>query len=74
MKTESVELLNIPGFETECRQGLEEIKKGKGKNLLRKNLARKVEKAMKEKGLTLKDLFADLEKERIKYNRENYNF
>ena len=29
---------------------------------------------MKKKGLTLKDLLADLEKERVKYNREKYNF
>jgi len=30
---ETMELLKIPGFHTECVDGLEEIKKGKGKNL-----------------------------------------
>ncbi len=30
---ETLELLNIPGFLEECREGLEEIKAGKGKTL-----------------------------------------
>lgn len=30
---ETLELLNIPGFLEECRQGLEEIKAGRGKTL-----------------------------------------
>ena len=42
------------------------------KKLLRANLARKFEKAMKKEKLTLKDLLAGLEKERERYNRENY--
>jgi NCAIR mutase (PurE)-related protein len=33
LKTESAELLNIPDFEKECRQGLKEIKRGKGKKI-----------------------------------------
>ncbi|MFH0797530.1 MAG: hypothetical protein V2A65_10860 [Candidatus Omnitrophota bacterium] len=33
MHRETMELLNIPGFEMECLQGLEEIRKGKGKRL-----------------------------------------
>ncbi|MCX6089553.1 MAG: hypothetical protein WCP87_04135 [Atribacterota bacterium] len=31
---ETLELLNIPEFVKECREGLEEIKAGKGKDLL----------------------------------------
>jgi hypothetical protein len=31
---ETLELLNIPGFAEECKQGLEEIKAGGGKNLV----------------------------------------
>ena len=42
------------------------------KKLLRANLARKFEKAMKKEKLTLKDLLSGLEKERERYNRENY--
>lgn len=42
------------------------------KKLLRANLARKFEKAMKKEKLTLKDLLAGLKKERERYNRENY--
>jgi hypothetical protein len=30
---ETLELLNIPGFLEECREGLDEIKAGKGKSL-----------------------------------------
>lgn len=30
---ETLEMLNIPNFLTECREGLEEIKAGKGKSL-----------------------------------------
>jgi hypothetical protein len=30
---ETLELLNIPGFAKECKKGLAEIKKGKGKTL-----------------------------------------
>jgi len=72
LKIELTELLNTLGFEKDCRQDSEEIKKGKGKKLLRKNLSCKIEKVMKKKNLTLKNLLADLEKERIKYNSENY--
>lgn len=42
------------------------------KKLLRANLARKIERAMKKEKITLKDLLSDLEKERGRYNRENY--
>jgi len=31
---ETIELLGIPGFSEECRNGLEEIKAGGGKNLI----------------------------------------
>jgi len=30
---ETMELLKIPGFDTECLNGLNEIKKGKGRSL-----------------------------------------
>ena len=30
---ETLELLNIPGFAKECKEGLEEIKKGGGKSI-----------------------------------------
>ena len=30
---ETMELLKIPGFESECLKGLDEIKKGKGRRL-----------------------------------------
>ncbi|MBI5681964.1 MAG: hypothetical protein HZB79_08365 [Deltaproteobacteria bacterium] len=30
---ETLEMLNIPGFAMECKEGLKEIKKGKGKKL-----------------------------------------
>ncbi|MFA5393456.1 MAG: hypothetical protein WC081_02065 [Candidatus Ratteibacteria bacterium] len=33
MHRETMELLGIPSFEAECLQGLEEIKRGKGKRL-----------------------------------------
>lgn len=42
------------------------------KKLLRANLARKVQKAARKEKTTLKDLLSDLEKERERYNRENY--
>ncbi|MFQ5442555.1 MAG: CopG family ribbon-helix-helix protein [Thermodesulfobacteriota bacterium] len=31
---ETLELLNIPGFVDECRAGLDEIKRGGGKNIV----------------------------------------
>jgi bifunctional DNA-binding transcriptional regulator/antitoxin component of YhaV-PrlF toxin-antitoxin module len=42
------------------------------KLLRRVSLAGKVEKAAKRGGISLKDLIRDLERERDRYNRENY--
>ena len=42
------------------------------KRLLGASLAREVERSMKAKGLSLKDLLADLKEERKRYHRERY--
>ena len=42
------------------------------KRLLRSSLARDVEKAMKNRGLSLEDLLADLKAERKRYNKKAY--
>ena len=36
------------------------------------SLAQKVEKAMKQRGITLEELLSDLKKERRRYNKERY--
>lgn len=42
------------------------------KRLLRRPLAREIERSMKAQGLTLDDLLNDLKKQRRRYNREVY--
>ncbi len=44
------------------------------KSLMRSAFAKNVQKAMKSQKLGLKDLLADLKKERQRYNREHYGF
>ena len=42
------------------------------KTLLRRALAKKVQKQMRDKNMSLKDLLADLKNERRQYNKESH--